>query len=177
MKRRYKNLNEDQFSYNKDSEVRCINGKDSILVSPIIDWSERDVWEFLNKVVEVPHCELYDKGYNRIGCIMCPMSTYRQKVKECNDFPHVKKKWIDAIKRMRNVEGRKRRPYKSRGVRKVQYGTDGWKQLLWVDKDMKGKENEDEVAENIFNWWISGRSYAEWYADKFEQGRLDFNED
>ena len=101
IRKKYKNLNQDQFSYDKTQEVRCINGKDSILVSPIIDWTEADVWEFLNKVCEVPHCELYDKGYHRIGCILCPMASYKQKKKECRDFPYVKEKWIDAIKKIR----------------------------------------------------------------------------
>ena len=101
IRKKYKNLNQDQFSYDKTQEVRCINGKDSILVSPIIDWTEADVWEFLNKVCEIPHCELYDKGYRRIGCILCPMASYKQKKKECRDFPYVKEKWIDAIKKIR----------------------------------------------------------------------------
>ena len=89
MKKKYKNLNQDQFSYDKEKEIRCINGKDSILISPIIDWTERDVWEFLNEVVKVPHCELYDKGYKRIGCILCPMSNPKQKRREMQDFPYV----------------------------------------------------------------------------------------
>lgn len=101
IKKKYKNLNQDQFSYDKTQEVRCIGGKDSILVSPIIEWTEKDVWEFLNKVCEVPHCELYDKGYHRIGCILCPMSSYKQKLKEIEDFPHVKRKWLEAIKKIR----------------------------------------------------------------------------
>lgn len=101
IKKKYKNLNQDQFSYDKEQTVRCISGKDSILVSPIIDWTESDVWEFLNNVCEVPHCELYDMGHHRIGCILCPMSNYKQKLKECRDFPYVKAKWIEAIKKIR----------------------------------------------------------------------------
>ena len=77
--------------------VGCISGKESLLISPIIDWTERDVWEFLNKVCRVPHCPLYDEGYRRIGCICCPMSSYRQKVKEMNHWPHVRRNWIKAI--------------------------------------------------------------------------------
>lgn len=84
-----------------ESITGCISGKDSLLISPIIHWTEKDVWEFLNNVVRVPHCELYDQGYHRIGCIMCPMSQHKQKIKEMQDFPHVKRKWIDAIKRIR----------------------------------------------------------------------------
>lgn len=101
MKREGKKVNEDEFSLQSDNEVRCINGKDSILVSPIFNWTERDVWTFLNEVVRVPHCELYDQGYKRIGCILCPMSQNRQKVRELKDFPHVKRGWIRAIKAIR----------------------------------------------------------------------------
>lgn len=101
MKREGKKVNEDYFSADKENEVRCINGKDSILISPIFEWSEADVWYFLNEVVKVPHCELYDQGYKRIGCILCPMSQYKQKVRELKDFPHVKRGWIRAIKEIR----------------------------------------------------------------------------
>lgn len=34
-----------------------------VLVNPIVDWDDEDVWEFLNDVAKVPHCELYDQGY------------------------------------------------------------------------------------------------------------------
>lgn len=101
MKREGKKVNEDEFSLQSDNEVRCINGKDSILVSPIFEWTEKDVWTFLNEVVRVPHCELYDQGYKRIGCILCPMSQHRQKIRELKDFPHVKRGWIRAIKAIR----------------------------------------------------------------------------
>lgn len=101
MQKEGKKVNEDEFSLQTDNEVRCINGKDSILISPIFEWTEQDVWYFLNEVVKVPHCELYDQGYKRIGCILCPMSQYKQKVKELKDFPHVKRGWIKAIKEIR----------------------------------------------------------------------------
>lgn len=97
IRRKMKNLNQDQFSDVKESEVRCINGNDKILLNPIIEWSEEDVWEFLNKVVEVPHCELYDQGWTRIGCIGCPMATTKNQIKQFKRWPHVKEKWIRAI--------------------------------------------------------------------------------
>ena len=97
IRKKMKNLNQDQFSDAKQTEVRCINGKDKILLNPIIEWSEDDVWEFLNKVVEVPHCELYDEGYTRIGCVGCPMATTKNQIKQFKRWPHVKEKWIRAI--------------------------------------------------------------------------------
>lgn len=81
----------------EETTIGCISGKESLLISPIINWTERDVWKFLNDVVRVPHCELYDQGFHRIGCIGCPMSSPRQKRIENERWPHVKRNWIKAI--------------------------------------------------------------------------------
>ena len=86
----------DQWSEHEEQMVTCVGGKDKILVSPIIYWTERDVWEFLN-ANGIPHCSLYDQGYIRIGCICCPMSNYRQKLKDIRKYPHVKRGWIKVI--------------------------------------------------------------------------------
>ena len=91
----------DQFSEHTEQMVTCIDGKDKIVVSPIIHWSEDDVWEFLNDVVRVPHCELYDKGRTRIGCIMCPMSKISQIKVDIKEYPHVYEKWVKAIMQLR----------------------------------------------------------------------------
>ena len=79
--------------------MRCINGKDSIIVNPLVEWTDADVWDFLNKVVEVPHCELYDPPYNRrrIGCILCPMSSHATKMRDLELYPYVKKKWLEVF--------------------------------------------------------------------------------
>ena len=86
----------DQWSEHEEKMVTCVGGKDKILVSPIIYWTERDVWEFLNGN-GIPHCELYDQGYTRIGCICCPMSQPWQKRKEIERWPHVKRSWLKTI--------------------------------------------------------------------------------
>lgn len=211
MKKKYKNLNQDQFSYDKEKEIRCINGKDSILISPIIDWTERDVWEFLNEVVKVPHCELYDKGYKRIGCILCPMSNPKQKRREMQDFPYVKEKWLQAIAEIRRSGGGITRRTYLRPTEEFRETSDGRRilpqnrmgggetyqpnpmgsQVLARNSNSKGSQEDGErtieeygketfpnsseerqICENIFDWWISGKSYERWYADKFLQGKL-----
>lgn len=101
IRKKYKNLNQDQFSEQGETEIRCVGGKDKIIINPIIDWTETDVWEFLNDVVKAPHCSLYDEGHHRIGCILCPMCNYKQKLKDIATFPHVKRKWIETIKLLR----------------------------------------------------------------------------
>lgn len=185
IKKQYKNLNQDQFSYDKEKEIRCINGKDSILISPIIDWTERDVWEFLNDVVKVPHCELYDKGYKRIGCILCPMSNPKQKRRELQDFPYVKEKWLQAIAEiMRSGGGITKRLYlpgtdfrqtsEQRTIAESGgHTSDGVKPIVESGRESFPNANtERQICENIFDWWISGKSYEKWYADKFLQGKL-----
>ena len=92
----------DEWSEHQETMISCVGGKDKIIISPIIYWSERDVWEFLNNVVKVPHCILYDQGYKRIGCICCPMSSPRQKLKELTRWPHVRRKWVDVMQWLMN---------------------------------------------------------------------------
>lgn len=97
---------------NADGErvLGCIRGRETLLVSPIIEWTDDDVWEFLG-ALGVKHCELYDEGWKRIGCIGCPMSSPKQKQIEEKRWPHVKRNWIKAIKAIRNGGGIQRRIY------------------------------------------------------------------
>lgn len=43
--------------------------------------------------------------------------------------------------------------------------------------DRLTEEKENEIAENIYDWWISGKSYKQWYAEKFQQMKFDFGEE
>lgn len=36
-------------------------------------------------------------------------------------------------------------------------------------------EQENEIAENIYDWWTSGKSYKKWYAERFLQQKLDLD--
>lgn len=213
VRKKMKNLNQDQFSDAKQTEVRCINGKDKILLNPIIEWSEEDVWEFLNKVVEVPHCELYDEGYTRIGCIGCPMATTKNQIKQFRRWPHVKEKWIRAIMDVRREKILANTPPPT----SVQQRILDWKGATNISKVLPppksirtstecsdcstpqrvvgGKfldsgngdcsavvaeydeQKEREIAEAIFDWWISKKPFKQWFAEKYQQGRLDFDED
>ncbi len=133
--------NFDQWSEHKEKMVTCVGGNDKILVSPIIYWTERDVWEFLNEN-GIPHCKLYDEGYTRIGCILCPMSNYKSKIRDIKRYPHAKRNWLKAIQ--------------------------------WLIDNGYINHNFQE-AETGFNWWISGKSFKEFYADEVLQQKIDFD--
>ncbi len=59
----------------------------SYYVCPIIDWTEDDVWRYLNEVVKAPHCCLYDEGFSRIGCVMCPLVGPKKMKREMEQWP------------------------------------------------------------------------------------------
>jgi len=40
-----------------------------IRVSPVLEWSYRDIWDFL-KAAQAPYCKLYDQGYTSIGAML-----------------------------------------------------------------------------------------------------------
>lgn len=79
--------------------------KNKMIVNPIIDWKDSDVWEFIRSE-NLKVCELYQCGYNRVGCIGCPMSG-KNRYKEFADFPKYKQAYTRAFDRM--IEERRRR--------------------------------------------------------------------
>lgn len=92
----------DQFTRSKEVEgVQCVMGKDKIVINPIIEWTEQDVWHFLNNVVKVEHCELYNKGWKRIGCLFCPMASNKELVRMEKEYPKYKAMLIRTISRLR----------------------------------------------------------------------------
>jgi len=45
-------------------------GNDVIKFNPLIEWSEKDVWDYI-KTNNVPYNKLHDQGYPSIGCAPC----------------------------------------------------------------------------------------------------------
>lgn len=43
------------------------------------------------------------------------------------------------------------------------------KDVSCVPYEKLTEDQENEIAENIFDWWISGESYKKWYFEKFMQ--------
>lgn len=95
--------------------------------NPIIDWSDRDVWDYLQdqKVETNP---LYCEGFHRVGCVGCPLAG-RHRYKEFNRWPKYKQNYIRAFDRM--LEARKAN-----------------------NKDVKNYTNWGHTGEDVFHWWM-----------------------
>lgn len=107
--------------------------KDDLICNPIYKWLDSEVWEFIHER-GMKYNPLYDKGFTRVGCIGCPLST--NQVTELEMYPKYKENFIRAFDRML-----KRR--KELGKDDVT-GREGLKR--WVD----GKA--------VYKWWVNDTS-------------------
>jgi len=46
--------------------------------TPISFWLEQDIWDYI-KTRNIPYCPIYDKGYERTGCIFCMFGCHLEK--------------------------------------------------------------------------------------------------
>jgi phosphoadenosine phosphosulfate reductase len=66
--------------------------------NPIIEWTNSDVWDFIHseKVICNP---LYCMGFDRVGCIGCPMAS-KKRYFEFSIYPKYRNLYIHAFDRM-----------------------------------------------------------------------------
>lgn len=76
----------------------CLTDKSKTFLHPIIDWSENEVWEYI-RTRNLPYCSLYNEGFKRLGCVLCPMQTARQTQIELQRFPKLAEAWKRACYR------------------------------------------------------------------------------
>ena len=105
---------------------QCYRTKTKSFVHPIIDWDNGDIWNYI-KHNELPYCCLYDQGFKRIGCILCPMSGKKMRKLEAVRYPNYVKAYKLAFRKL---------------LLKYTENESKWA-LKW--------KNEDE----LFDWWIA----------------------
>jgi phosphoadenosine phosphosulfate reductase len=91
VKERRINLNNDNDA--KRKLVEMCSTKRKVVINPIVDWSDEDVWEFL-KEQAVPVNPLYLQGCTRVGCIGCPIVKYKDRY--LDKTPDIKARYIKA---------------------------------------------------------------------------------
>lgn len=95
------------------------------VVNPIIDWGDADVWKFLNDR-NIEHCCLYDEGWRRIGCLLCPNSTVKEKEMQFKRYPKHRQAYINIFEK-----------------------------IIARRKEM-GKKCTWNTGEEMMQWWIYG---------------------
>ena len=120
--------------------------KSKHVCNPIIDWRDRDVWEYI-RAEKIPVNPLYDMGFFRVGCIGCPMAG-KQRYREFAQFPTYKRAYIRAFEQMlllRKQEGKD----DSIGKWKDAQGVFRW----WMEEDPMPGQYEllwDEETDELY---------------------------
>ena len=83
----------------------CYKDTSKRYLHPIFDWTHVDVWDFIRSE-NIPYCNLYNEGFERLGCIGCPMAG-KKRIKEFARWPTYKTAYIRAFQKM--VDVRKKR--------------------------------------------------------------------
>lgn len=71
----------------------------STMLNPIIDWTDDDVWAFLQHYGCASN-PLYQCGKTRIGCIGCPLASNKKRLREFEMYPKYKQLYISAFDKM-----------------------------------------------------------------------------
>lgn len=97
-------------------------------VHVIKDWTTADVWQFIRDN-NLPYCELYDQGFERIGCVLCPFQNNKKTQRDLERFPAIADYYRRACRKSFEV---------NQGCLKK-------KDCGWTSGD------------DMFDWWISER--------------------
>ena len=66
----------------------CIRSANKRFLHPVIDWSDIDIWDYIHGN-GLKYCKLYDEGWKRLGCMLCPYSTIKEKRMVIDKYPKV----------------------------------------------------------------------------------------
>lgn len=130
---------EESVKRSKRRMVEVFNkNKQKTYLHPIIDWSKEEVWEYIHKN-KLPYCSLYDEGFERIGCIMCPMSGIKGVERDVKRWP----KYANMYKFACN-KCYEKRITDGLGVGEWNSGMDmfDW----WISRVAASKENPDQTV-------------------------------
>ena len=95
-----------------------------MFLRPILDWNFGEVWEYI-KTNSLPYCSLYDEGFKRLGCVLCPFA--RNTKQEIARFPKIANLWLLACNHL------------------VEY-------RLTSGKEYK---HQFKTGQELFDWWVS----------------------
>ena len=78
--------------------------KNRINYHPLFDWKEWEIWEYI-KANNLPYCSLYDEGFSRLGCVVCPLRGYKEMLLYHKRWPQYFKLFEKAVGRWWDKKG------------------------------------------------------------------------
>lgn len=102
----------------------------TVHVNPIIKWTTADVWQYIHEN-NLPYCKLYDEGFSRIGCVLCPFQNSEKTQRDLKRFPAIADYYRRACRKSFEVN-------QDKFTRK--HGRQVW-----------------SSGDDMFDWWITER--------------------
>lgn len=133
--------NKSKILLNDNDEARmmfetCMQ-KQKRICNPIIDFTDANVWDYIRDR-KAPYCSLYDEGFDRLGCIGCPLVSADKRIREFERWPKFKANYIRAFDRML-IRGRSRGKVYADNWATGQDVFDWWMQDKNMDKQIPGQ--------------------------------------
>lgn len=108
---------------------QCLRDETKKYFNIIIDWTTTDVWQYIRSQ-GIKYCSLYDEGFKRIGCVLCPMT--RDIERQMQRWPQISRAWERAIKATF-------KPKEGTFANAEEY----WQ--WWLNRDASAKKSDDEM--------------------------------
>lgn len=117
----------DVFLSNDNDERRSMvehcMAKRKMCVNPILDWTDAQAFDYFWNECKI-HNPLYEVGFDRVGCIGCPMGGRKNRLREFERWPKYRDAYIRAFDKM--LEARR----------------------------AKGRETAWKDGNEVFEWWM-----------------------
>jgi phosphoadenosine phosphosulfate reductase len=125
----------------------------SQVICPIVHWSTEVLWLFIRSNA-IPYCSLYDEGFDRIGCIGCPLASSEKQAREFDRWPNYKRNWKRAV-------------------------IANWEKWKDVPNSKTGEPRyhaKFKTGEEFWEWWITAKS-PDIFRDDCQSGSLWTNDE
>ena len=81
----------------EQAHFECVGGKDKFMVYPILQWTEKEVWQFIReRGLPVNPCYATQR---RVGCVFCPFAPKRQILHQVRERPKQYQALLNALQR------------------------------------------------------------------------------
>jgi phosphoadenosine phosphosulfate reductase len=127
---------------NRQMLENCWRVKSKQFLNVIIDWSKADVWAYI-KAEGIDYCCLYDEGFDRVGCVLCPMS--RNVKRDMARWPKLCKAWEKAVKATFKFDSGKRFNFNN--------PQEYWE--WWLDRDRPSMSKSEKQQKMFEDWTVN----------------------